>query len=80
MGLVRQLYAPSGKFTCRNFDNDDGPRIETVHSFCQSILRSTEAGVAPHVQLADNDEQSCQAMARAKMLYHPSPELAASVC
>jgi ATP-dependent helicase/nuclease subunit A len=63
-------------------DNDDGPRIETVHSFCQSILRRfpIEAGVAPHVQLADNDEQSrLKAMARANMLYHPSPELTASV-
>jgi ATP-dependent helicase/nuclease subunit A len=63
-------------------DNDDGPRVETVHSFCQSILRRfpIEAGVAPHVQLADDDEQSrLKAMARANMLYHPSPELAASV-
>ncbi|MDA9132224.1 double-strand break repair helicase AddA [Alphaproteobacteria bacterium] len=63
-------------------DNDDGPRIETVHSFCQSILRRfpIEAGVAPHVQLADDDEQSrLKAMARANILYHPSPELAASV-
>ena len=41
-------------------DNDDGPRVETVHSFCQSILRRfpIEAGVAPHVELADDDEQS----------------------
>ncbi len=63
-------------------DNDDGPRVETVHSFCQSILRRfpIEAGIAPHVQLADDDEQSrLKAMARANILYHPSPELAASV-
>ena len=63
-------------------DNDDGPRVETVHSFCQSILRRfpIEAGVAPHVQLADDDEQSrLKAMARTNILYHPSPELAASV-
>ena len=63
-------------------DNDDGPRVETVHSFCQSILRRfpIEAGVAPHVQLADDDEQSrLKAMARANILNHPSPELAASV-
>jgi ATP-dependent helicase/nuclease subunit A len=47
-----------------------------VHSFCQSILRRfpIEAGVAPHVQLADDDEQSrLKAMARANILYHPSP-------
>jgi len=63
-------------------DNDDGPRVETVHSFCQSILRRfpIEAGVAPHVQLADDDEQSrLKAIARTNILYHPSPELAASV-
>ena len=63
-------------------DNDDGPRVETVHSFCQSILRRfpIEAGVAPHVQLADDDEQSrLKAMARANILYNPSLELAASV-
>ena len=64
-------------------DYDDGPRVETVHSFCQSILRRfpIEAGVAPHVQLADDHEQSrLKAMARANILYHPSSELAASFC
>ena len=63
-------------------DNDDGPRVETVHSFCQSILRRfpIEAGVAPHVRLADDDEQSrLKAMASANILYHPSSELTASV-
>ena len=63
-------------------DNDDGPRVETVHSFCQSILRRfpIEAGVAPHVQLAEDDEQNrLKAMARANILHHPSPELAAAV-
>ena len=63
-------------------DNDDGPRVETVHSFCQSILRRfpIEAGVAPHVKLADDDEQCrLKAMASTNILNHPSPELAASV-
>jgi len=63
-------------------DNDDGPRVETVHSFCQSILRRfpIEAGVAPHVQLADDDEQNrLKAVARATVLRQPAPELAAAV-
>ncbi len=63
-------------------DNDDGPRVETVHSFCQSILRRfpVEAGVAPHVQLADDDEQSrLKTIARANILENPIPELAESV-
>lgn len=63
-------------------DNDDGPRVETVHSFCQSILRRfpIEAGVAPHVQLADDDEQNrLKALARVTVLRQPAPEFAAAV-
>jgi len=63
-------------------DNDDGPRVETVHSFCQSILRRfpIEAGVAPHVRLAEDDEQNrLKAAARANVLRQPAPELAAAV-
>ena len=41
-------------------DSDDGPRIETVHSFCQSILRRfpIEAGIVPNAELADELEQA----------------------
>ena len=41
-------------------DSDDGPRIETVHSFCQSILRRfpIEAGIVPNAELADELEQT----------------------
>ncbi|MDC1383682.1 double-strand break repair helicase AddA [Candidatus Puniceispirillum sp.] len=63
-------------------DNDDGPRVETVHSFCQSILRRfpIEAGIAPHVQLVEDDEQQrLKAMARANILASPSPELGRAV-
>ena len=63
-------------------DNDDGPRVETVHSFCQSILRRfpIEAGVAPHVQLAEDDEQNrLKAVARANVLGNPTPELGAAI-
>ena len=63
-------------------DNDDGPRVETVHSFCQSILRRfpIEAGIAPHVQLVEDDEQQrLKAIARANILVSPSPELGIAV-
>ncbi|MEK9745889.1 MAG: UvrD-helicase domain-containing protein, partial [Candidatus Puniceispirillum sp.] len=63
-------------------DNDDGPRVETVHSFCQSILRRfpIEAGVAPHTELADDDEQQrIKALARLNILQNPSAELAAAI-
>ena len=85
MGIVtpsQDMRRRARSLFAKILDNDDGPRVETVHSFCQSILRRfpIEAGVAPHVQLADDDEQSrLKAMARANILYHPSPELAASV-
>lgn len=50
--LARTLFA-------QILDNDNGPRVETVHSFCQSILRRfpIEAGIAPNANLADDAEQ-----------------------
>ncbi|ADE39504.1 UvrD/REP helicase [Candidatus Puniceispirillum marinum IMCC1322] len=50
--LARMLFA-------KILDNDNGPRVETVHSFCQSILRRfpIEAGIAPNAKLADDAEQ-----------------------
>ncbi|MBT6565315.1 MAG: double-strand break repair helicase AddA [Candidatus Puniceispirillum sp.] len=50
--LARMLFA-------KILDNDSGPRVETVHSFCQSILRRfpIEAGIAPNASLADDAEQ-----------------------
>ena len=41
-------------------DNDSGPRVETVHSFCQTILHRfpIEAGITPHARLADDEEQA----------------------
>lgn len=40
---------------CRLMDDCDGVRVQTIHSFCQSILASfpVEAGVTPHFQLMD---------------------------
>ena len=52
-------------------DNDNGPRVDTVHSFCQSILRRfpIEAGIAPNAVLADDVEQArLKAIARDTVL------------
>ncbi|MFZ9136148.1 MAG: UvrD-helicase domain-containing protein, partial [Candidatus Puniceispirillaceae bacterium] len=51
-------------------------------SFCQSLLRRfpIEAGVAPHVKLAEDDEQNrLKAVARANVLGNPTPELGAAI-
>ena len=75
MQRARSLFA-------KILDNDDGPRVETVHSFCQSILRRfpIEAGIAPHVQLVeDTEQQLLMAMAQANILANPSPELVAAI-
>ena len=57
-------------------DNDDGPRIETVHSFCQSILSRfpIEAGIPPHFQLAgDSDADEILQQCFTASLKHPGP-------
>jgi ATP-dependent helicase/nuclease subunit A len=55
--IARNLFA-------HILDHEDGPRIETVHSFCQSVLSRfpVEAGVPPHFQLASDIEAAglCQ--------------------
>ena len=59
-------------------DNDDGPRVETVHSFCQSVLRRfpIEAGIVPQAELADDFEQArLKAEARDSLLRQADPEL-----
>ena len=59
-------------------DNDDGPRVETVHSFCQSVLRRfpIEAGIVPQAELADDFEQArLKAEARDSLLRGADPEL-----
>lgn len=56
-------------------DNDAGPRIDTTHSFCQSLLSRfpVEAGVPPHFQLI-SDAQSAQLLheAFASLFYRPN--------
>ncbi|GEO82585.1 double-strand break repair helicase AddA [Pararhodospirillum oryzae] len=57
---ARQLFA-------RVLDAPGGPRIQTIHSFCQTLLRRfpLEAGVAPHFEVLDEREaQTLQVRAR----------------
>ena len=51
--ISRQLFA-------RILDNEDGPRIETIHSFCQTILTRfpIEAGVPPGFDLITEFESN----------------------
>ncbi len=51
--ISRQLFA-------RILDNEDGPRIETIHSFCQTILSRfpIEAGVPPGFDLITESESN----------------------
>ncbi len=51
--ISRQLFA-------RTLDSEDGPRIETIHSFCQTILSRfpIEAGVPPGFDLITESESN----------------------
>ena len=69
--IARNLFA-------HILDHEDGPRIETVHSFCQSVLSRfpLEAGVPPHFQLASDIEAAglCQDSFY-RVVSRPSPAL-----
>ncbi len=56
---ARQLFA-------RVLDAPGGLRIETIHAFCQSLLRRfpLEAGIPPHFQVME-ERSAAEAMARA---------------
>lgn len=63
MGIVQpsqNMIRRARRLFAEILDNDNGPRVETVHSFCQSILRRfpIEAGIAPNAMLADDAEQA----------------------
>jgi len=63
-------------------DDDNGPRVETVHSFCQTVLHRfpIEAGITPHAQLADDDEQArLKLQARNAVIATADNRLAAAV-
>jgi ATP-dependent helicase/nuclease subunit A len=58
--LARQLFA-------RVLDAPGGLRIETIHAFCQSLLRRfpIEAGIAPHFEVMD-ERSAGEALAAAR--------------
>ncbi|MBB5373492.1 double-strand break repair helicase AddA [Acidocella aromatica] len=60
LGLARKLFA-------NVLDLPGGMRIETIHAFCQSLLRRfpLEAGLSPHFEVAD-DEQSARRLREAR--------------
>jgi len=71
MQRARSLFA-------KILDNDNGPRVETVHSFCQTILQRfpIEAGITPHARLADDEEQArLKLQARNNMMAMADSEL-----
>ena len=73
--LARMLFA-------KILDNDNGPRVETVHSFCQSILRRfpIEAGIAPNVNLADDAEQDrLKSIAKVAVMNSLDPQIQMAV-
>ena len=75
LGRARSLFAEI-------LDNDDGPRVETVHSFCQSVLRRfpIEAGILPQAELADDfEQQRLKTRARDNVLTHADADLALQV-
>ncbi len=73
--LARMLFA-------KILDNDNGPRVETVHSFCQSILRRfpIEAGIAPNANLADDAEQDrLKSIAKVAVMNSPDSKIQMAV-
>ena len=82
MGIAvppQDMLARARSLFAEILDNDDGPRVETVHSFCQSVLRRfpIEAGIVPQAELADTFEQSrMKADARDILLRRADPDLA----
>lgn len=60
VALARRLFA-------RVLDVPGGMKIQTIHSFCQALLRRfpLEAGIAPHFEVMD-DRDASEAMAEAR--------------
>ena len=77
--------APSQKMIARArslfaeiLDTEDGPRVETMHSFCASVLRRfpLEAGIVPNAEVADELAQArMRAQAREELLRADNTEL-----
>ena len=69
--VARRLFA-------QVIDNDQGPRIETTHSFCQSLLSRfpIEAGLPPHFQLiTDGQKESLLRASFASCFKEPGAEM-----
>ena len=82
MGIAtptQAMLARARSLFAETLDNDDGPRVETVHSFCQSVLRRfpIEAGIMPQAELADEFEQArLKSRARDNLLMGSGADLA----
>ncbi len=85
MGIVmpsQDTFKRARSLFAEVLDNDNGPRVETVHSFCQAILHRfpIEAGVAPHAKLADDDEQAqLKLRARNQIISNANEHLARAI-
>ncbi len=69
--LARRLFAVV-------LDVPDGLKIQTIHAFCQSLLRRfpLEAGVAPNFEIADERmSTTLLGSARARLLHAARPEV-----
>jgi ATP-dependent helicase/nuclease subunit A len=70
---ARRLFA-------RLLDTPGGMRIDTIHAFCQSVLRRfpLEAGVAPHFTVLD-ERSAAEALIEARNAILDRPDLAAAI-
>ena len=71
LDLARRLFAAV-------LDVPDGLKIQTIHAFCQSLLRRfpLEAGVAPNFEIADERmSTTLLGAARARLLHAARPEV-----
>ncbi len=74
-GAARRLFA-------RVLDAPGGMRIETIHAFCQSLLRRfpVEAGLAPYFQpMEERDAAELLAEVRERLLADPDPAAEAAI-
>ena len=62
-----ELFAQARRLFALVLDTPGGMRIETIHAFCQSLLRRfpLEAGIAPHFDLMD-ERNAAEALRRAR--------------
>lgn len=73
LGLARKIFADV-------LDLPGGMRIETIHAFCQSLLRRfpLEAELSPHFQVAD-DEKAAQRLREAREAALANPQARAAI-